>query len=524
MKTIHCYSCQHMVTNDEIALNLKLLGKQIAVVRCFHCLAKALACTVEDLQEKIEFYKKMGCQTFDKIYTAMDIHSCSNTKRSVMVMPNSTTVYPVIHNELITNPGIGFIAAPTLMQENLKNQKLIDSPYRFTSDSRAYNHPDSQVLFCSARWNEIEFEKGIYNWSCLEERLLEAQKLGCTAVVRCSPYALGDKEDIPIWFRTEYPKEPDFPFWRVDPIETPYITYWSAFIRAFAAKFDGNPLINAIDMALVGAWGEGGGTEFLSENSISVLVNAYTDSFKRTPLLALLHDPKSLKVIRNRKVPVGFRVDCLGDMGGFHGTEWSHMQDFYPQNIQNFGMADAWEKAPIVFEACWDMNDWYRQGWDIDYIIDESLKWHISSYNGKSATVPPAWKESVERWFKKMGYRFEVCQFSFPKSVKAGENLLISSLWQNAGVAPIYTEYPLVVRLRNANQTVRLVSKTDIRQWLPDMDILWEEDFPIDSTTPKGIYTLEIGIETGIPRVGNIKLAIQNEVGGYYPMGKIQIQ
>lgn len=101
---------------------------------------------------------------------------------------------------------------------------------------------------------------------------------------------------------------------------------------------------------------------------------------------------------------------------------------------------------------------------------------------------------------------------------------MISSLWQNAGVAPIYTEYPLVVRLRNENQTVRLVSKTDIRQWLPDMDILWEEDFPIDSTTPKGIYTLEIGIETGIPRVGNIKLAIQNEVGGYYPMGKIQIQ
>lgn len=442
-------------------------------------------------------------------------------------MADCTTVYPGISNELITNPGIGFIAAPRLMEKDVPLTQYggqADEKYKFTPDSRTYNHPDSRVMFCSARWNEIEISKGLYDWRCLEDRLCHAKELGCTAIVRCSPYALNPSEDIPAWFRAECPDEPDFPFWRVDPIKTPYLEYWSAFIRAFAERFDGNPLISSVDMALVGAWGEGGGTEFLSEEAIGILVNAYMDSFKRTPLQALLHDPKSLKAIRARKVPVGFRVDCLGDMGGFHGTEWSHMMDFYPQNIQNFGMADAWEKAPVIFEACWYMHDWYKQGWDIDYIIDESLKWHISSYNGKAAAVPEPWKKPVERWLKKMGYRLELHKFTFSTQAEPGGSLAISALLANSGVAPVYINYPLVIRLRGENQTHRLLSKTDIRTWLPEMDILWEESFPIDKGVEKGKYTLEIGIETGIKEIGNVKLAIHNEVNGYYPMGEIYIQ
>ncbi|WP_099204080.1 DUF4832 domain-containing protein [Scatolibacter rhodanostii] len=441
-------------------------------------------------------------------------------------MENLITVYPTISHELLTNPGIGFIAAPPLTEENihlLQDDEKLAEKYKFTPDSLTYNHPDSKIMFCSARWNEIETEKGVYHWNCLEDRLQKAYELGCTAVVRCSPYALGDNDDIPSWFRAECPEEPDFPFWRIDPIDSPYFSYWSAFIRAFAAHFDGNPLIHSVDMALVGAWGEGGGTEFLSEEAIAILSNAYLDCFKRTPLLALLHDPKSLKVIRARKVPVGFRVDCLGDMGGFHGTEWSHMQDFYPQNIQNFGMANAWEKSPVVFEACWDMNDWYRQGWNIDYIIDESLKWHISSYNGKAAPVPLAWKAPVERWLKKMGYRFELHKFTFPRQVISGESLIISSLIENVGVAPIYMNYPLVLRLRNDTAIYCFTSKTDLRSWLPEMDILWEESFLISDEVKTGEYTLEIGIETGLREIGNIKLAIHGEINGYYPMGQINI-
>ncbi|WP_099204081.1 hypothetical protein [Scatolibacter rhodanostii] len=69
MKTIHCSACRCVVTNNEVALNIKLLGKQIATVRCYACLAKALDCTVEDLHEKVAFYQSMGCSVFKEIYT-----------------------------------------------------------------------------------------------------------------------------------------------------------------------------------------------------------------------------------------------------------------------------------------------------------------------------------------------------------------------------------------------------------------------------------------------------------------------
>ena len=368
----------------------------------------------------------------------------------------------------------------------------------------------------------MEVEKGRYRWEILEKKLEEAKATGCTAIVRCSPYALAEEDDIPDWFRRECQEEPEFPFWRVDPLHSPYVTYWSKFITKFAEHFDGHPVISSVDMALVGAWGEGGGTELLEEESIKQLVGAYIDNFKITPLQALLHDPKSIKLIRERRENIGFRVDCLGDMGGFHQEEWSHMLDFYPENICNFGMGNAWKKAPVVFEACWHMNDWYLQGWDIDYIIEESLKWHISSFNSKGTTVPEAWKERVKKWLNKMGYRFELRKLTYHPVLKNGENLRIRGLWANTGVAPIYHRYPLVVRLKNEKEVISFTSKMDIRNWLPDMDILWEEEFALEGKA--GEYSLEIGMETGIPELGNIKLAIEGLKDGYYCFGKIIVE
>ncbi len=440
-------------------------------------------------------------------------------------MSETYVINPKISDELLENPGIGFIAAPGLMEPA---EQICDSrgnaveKFRFSADSRTWNHPDSKIIYCGVRWRDLEPEMGLYRWDILEQKLEDAKLLGCTSIVRCSPYALSEEEDIPDWFRKECPEEPEFPFWRVDPLNSSYILYWSRFIKSFAEHFDGHPLISSVDMALVGAWGEGGGTEFMPEDKIRQIADAYIDNFKLTPLQALLHDPKSIGIIRERRENIGFRVDCLGDMGGFHPQEWSHMLDFYPENICNFGMVDAWKKAPVVFEACWHMNDWFLQGWDIDYIIDESLKWHISSYNSKGTTVPEAWKDSVTRWIKRMGYRFELRRLSYNPVVSNNETLHIKGLWANTGVAPIYQRYPLVVRLRNEKEIRTLTSCTDIRNWLPDMDILWEEEFILEATP--GEYTLEIGIETGIPEIGNIALAIEGWKDGYYSMGKLIIE
>ncbi len=430
-------------------------------------------------------------------------------------------IEPRIDKGILVNPGIGFFAAPAL--EAADSPRLPEHKYRFTPDARAWNHPDSGVAFISSRWSALEPEEGTYQWETLDARLTEIASAKRMAVIRCAPYALGN-DDIPAWLRARNPDKPDFPFWQIDPNNSDYAPCWARFVRALAGHLDGHPIIASIDTALVGAWGEGGGTEFLEPETMHLLADAYLDNFHRTPLQCMLHDPRSVAYMRAKGRPLGFRVDCLGDMGGFHGKKWSHMLDFYPQNIQNFGMDKAWERGPVVFEACWTMRDWYNNGWDISYIIDESLKWHISSFNSKGCPVPEEWQDEVGRWVGRMGYRLEPRRVIVPEEAKAGEPLRVRSLWVNTGTAPCYHPFSLCYRLMDrGGQAHHYFSPADIRTWLPGQDILLDDCVAVQGL-PAGHYSLALGIETGITGFEPLALAAQGCSRGYLPCGQVEIK
>ena len=429
-------------------------------------------------------------------------------------------IEPRVIQSLLRNPGIGFFAAPGL--EDPRHPALVEPLYRFSEDSLAWNHPDSGVSFISARWSKVEAREGEYDWSGIDERLKQEGRQGRLCVFRCAPYALGD-DDIPVWLRRRNPEKPDFPFWQVDPNKTDYAACWARFVRQMAGHLDGHPFLSSVDMALVGAWGEGGGTEFMHMDKLMPIIDAYADNFQKTPLQCLLHDPHSLAYIRTKAKPIGFRVDCLGDMGGFHGRRWSHMLDFYPQNIENFHMGSAWEKAPVVFEACWTMRDWYRNGWDIDYIIEESLKWHISSFNSKGCPVPVEWRSQVEHWVQKMGYRFELRRIIVPRQAAPGAPLHLRTLWRNSGAAPCCHNFFIHYRLRVQNsQEFSFTSGADLKSWLPGEDHLVDETFSLPAL-PAGDYQLSAGILTGIPGFAPLALGTQTAPDSYSEPSLLQI-
>ncbi|MBR8701565.1 MULTISPECIES: hypothetical protein [unclassified Fusobacterium] len=62
---VDCIACmKKALDNDTIAINKKLLGKEIKNFYCMDCLADYLGTTVEDLLEKIEDFKDEGCELF----------------------------------------------------------------------------------------------------------------------------------------------------------------------------------------------------------------------------------------------------------------------------------------------------------------------------------------------------------------------------------------------------------------------------------------------------------------------------
>jgi hypothetical protein len=277
-----------------------------------------------------------------------------------------------------------------------------------------------------------------------------------------------------------------------------------------------------VDLSIVGAWGEGAGSAELSDATRRALVDSYLESFSRTPLIMLLTDGKTNKYGISRK-PVGWRVDCLGDMGGFSNPNWSHMQDYYPQGIINFGMADAWKKAPVSFEVCWVMQHWKNKGWDIDYIIDQSLKWHISSFNAKSSAVPEEWRPHVSRWLKKMGYRLVLRKFTYPSAVRRNGKLAFTTWWENKGVAPCYKQFPLALRLKGNGRSEVLLTGADIRKWLPG-DSLFDDAVFVPTEMPSGDYELGLAILDSVSRSPKVKLAIAGMgLDGWYTLGKIAI-
>jgi hypothetical protein len=272
----------------------------------------------------------------------------------------------------------------------------------------------------------------------------------------------------------------------------------------------------------VGAWGEGSGSELLGEPARRALSDAYVEAFRKTPLVIQPTDEKTVGYTKS-KASVGWRVDCLGDLGGFSKT-WCHMYDYYPQAIINFGMKDAWQKAPVSLEVCWVMQHWKDMGWDIDYIIDQSLKWHISSFNGKSSAVPKEWWPQVNRWLKRMGYRLVLRKLTYPASAAPGGKLGFTCWWENKGVAPCYHPFRLALRLKSDSRRIVLPTTADIRTWLPG-DSLFDGAVAIPAGTPPGSYDLAIGIldeRTDQPRV---KLAIAGvDSEGWYKMGTLRVQ
>ena len=126
---------------------------------------------------------------------------------------------------------------------------------------------------------------------------------------------------MPEWYRQKVGEEGELAEkkWQTDPEDPRYVRHFGGMIRALGRRYDGHPDLESVDMALVGAWGEGAGSALLSQETREALVDAYLEAFQKTPLLMLLTDEKTNHYGISKK-EVGWRVDCLGDMGGFSKT------------------------------------------------------------------------------------------------------------------------------------------------------------------------------------------------------------
>ena len=456
-------------------------------------------------------------------------------------------VKPVQSDRVLTNPGIGFTTFQRFNGDSLNSGTgwTEGMPIDAHPESRAKTapgYPDTTVAYLRLYWRFLQPEKGRYDWTLIDKALETAHQRGQTLMLRIAPHGTQPAEDVPAWYRRETgekltssrPKadwQSQKAKWMVDPELPAYAREFGGMVRALAKRYDGDPRLELVDISFLAAWGEGAGSGLLQDATRRALVSSYMDSFHKTPLVTQLGDPvtvaATLAAARNGGASgnaaapvVGWRADCLGDMGGFDAMR-NHMEDIYPEAIETLHLGDQWKTAPVSMECCWVMQHWKDQGWSLDYIAAQAMKWHVSTFNNKSSAVPEAWWPQVNEWLRHMGYRFALRRFAFPAQVNSDRTLGYESWWENKGNAPVYRPYRVALRLSGSAGSWTVPLPADVRQWMPG-DIVQNGGVALPNDIPAGTYALALAMADPVTLKPAIHLAVDGEgADGWFPLGSI---
>jgi len=200
------------------------------------------------------------------------------------------------------------------------------------------------------------------------------------------------------------------------------------------------------------------------------------------------------------------------------------MLDVYPQQIVRTGIQNVWQHHAVSLETCGTPSSWKKDGFDVDYILSQALRWHITTLNVKSSPIPAEWKQKFEEFQRKMGYRFILRRLEYPKSIKPGSMMPLHMWWLNDGVAPVYRDYQLALELKSPEGSAIIHVPAKLREWLPGDAVVDEPLYIPEHLTP-GKYTVRIALLD--PRTDKPAIQLANEgrqPDGWYEMGSVQIE
>ena len=444
---------------------------------------------------------------------------------------NVVVVRPKEIQDVLVNPGMGITTFqrfngqepnPPLKWSEIGPEKKL--PQAATKP----DFPDTSVSYCRWYWNVLEPERGKYNWAIVDLAIEEARAHGQKLAIRLMPYS--NQDPLPEWYKNSGAKrankdsDKDGKIWQPDFSDPLYLKYWSELVGEAGKRYDGNPSLDTVDISSVGYWGEGWSPYMPAFPYQKALLDIWVEAFKRTPLLMNFDEPEALA--NGTQQGAGWRLDCWGDMRTSSNDPYfpAEMLEIYPQQIVRTGIQNVWQRSPVSLETCYTVPGWKERGYDVDYIIEQGLRWHVSTANIKSAPIPAEWKARFDDFQRKMGYRFILRRLEYAKVVKPATMMPLHMWWLNAGVAPVYAEYDLVMQLQSGKTSSKFKIPVDVRKWLPG-DAVYDGTVYIPPELEDGEYRVRIAMidpRTGAPAIRFANEGRQDD--GWYAMGSLTVQ
>ena len=401
------------------------------------------------------------------------------------------------------------------------------------------NYYGATIFHVYLPWREVEPADQVFDWGRFETNHLLpilAANSNATFVLRpVADYPDGQSSGITLFYMGGEPDR-DFPAFLTNaPLSIPAYPYarcngdgpgitpdWNhpamitqlvQFVQAFASRYDGDPRITAVQVGLLGLWGEWhqtGCDDHAPSNAVKAAVrDAYKTWFTNTPLQTRYpRDPDSIGA------PFGFHEDyfpsftapCIYDFPLCDDTgDWNLWYGY--QNV-NPAAATNWRIHPISGESphadqkrAWS-NDWA----DVMTVLRD---YHFSflgpagghEWNGNQAKL-----NAMKRL---LGYNYHLARVDWPETNVLGQPIPITIALTNSGAAPCYHPFRVEIALCTSNGAplARFALTNDLRALVPDLHLEWDTMLTPTNLTP-GTYSLRVGILD--PRTGEPGVRIQS--------------
>lgn len=434
-----------------------------------------------------------------------------------------TTATPRETDALLANPGMGWQTFHTFADEDRHLQGL----------------PSASAYF-RFYWREIEGADSAIDFARFDDLLAHARRAGQKLAFRIMCTGSSEYMDVPAYLKEQGARGVEFVYgdrrhWVPDFEDPRFQKAHRRLIRELGRRYDGHPDLDLLDIGSVGLWGEWHMSDTKAQETGQpvplppvetrlAIIDAWRNAFPRTSKVLLIGSDDGMA--RATAQGLGWRADCLGDMGGFSKT-WNHMEHYYLQQLEKTGAQEAWKTGPVAFESCWDMRKWKEESWDIRFIYDYALRCHAGYMNNKSAPIPEGTRAEIERFLRRMGYRLVIRRVTHPEAVAPGSEAEVTLAWENVGVAPPYRDYRVALRLTDAAgrapRPIVAVSPVSIRGWLPGVHTT-RTTIQVPRSARRGAYRLEAALVDPSTKKPAVHLAIEGrQEEGWYRLSALEI-
>ena len=359
-----------------------------------------------------------------------------------------TTVRPPDNGAIFDNPGMGWVLH---FYDNVPTNYGSRLAYSDTVDE----FPGLGVIYLRIAWSHVEPEEGRFNWAVLDTPAQRWIRKGKRIALRISCSESFARYSTPQWveeagakghnFRPGEGVTEDGPYWEPDYDDPIFLEKLDHFLAALAERYDGDPNVAWVDVGSFGVWGEGHtyastGLPYSAETIIRH-IDLHLKHFKST-LLAANDD---------------FRLQDRGEGAidyalekGLTLRDDSILVQPAPQAYKSADLAERfWREHPIVLESEHYGGSRDRGNWQDGSLYLEALeKYHASypSIHWWPREFLDEQRDLIERMSRRMGYRLQLVEASWPEHLILGQQLTFTSEWRNAGVAPCYPgAHPTVI-------------------------------------------------------------------------------